>query len=357
MAVDTSSFPEQVKAAIDKGSYAADDLIITSKISGQKMSWLEYHKELKSGAAKPASPAPAGASTAAAPAKAAAAAPAAAQVRAGSQASIPFPQQVQDAIKRGVYTEKDLIITSKISGQKMSWLQYRSEIKGRGAPDAAPAGAPAATQPAVAAATSAATAAPETSGRPGYYPFVEVEQKRVTAATVSLQKVTRPSGIPDVDRRGFFGWALMGWTAFAAAMGMMQVALVRFMFPNVLFEPPSSFKIGFPDQFEVGLVETKFKSMYGVWIIRNEEGIYALSTVCTHLGCTPNWLDSDQKFKCPCHGSGFRKTGINFEGPAPRPLERFRIVLSEDGQILIDKSKKYQFEKGQWDDPESLLSV
>ena len=79
--------------------------------------------------------------------------------------------------------------------------------------------------------------------------------------------------------------------------------------------------------------------------------------VCTHLGCTPNWLNAEQKFKCPCHGSGVRKTGINFEGPAPRPLERFRIVLADDGQIVIDKTKKYQQEKGQWSDSEAFLKV
>ena len=81
------------------------------------------------------------------------------------------------------------------------------------------------------------------------------------------------------------------------------------------------------------------------------------STVGTHLGCTPNWLGGENKFKCPCHGSGFYKTGINFEGPAPRPLERYRISLAEDGQILIDKSKKFQQEKGEWNNPESFLST
>jgi len=79
--------------------------------------------------------------------------------------------------------------------------------------------------------------------------------------------------------------------------------------------------------------------------------------VCTHLGCTPNWLPVESKFKCPCHGSGFRMTGIHFEGPAPRPLERFKIGLANDGQILVDKTKSFKWEKGEWENPESFLKV
>ncbi|UCE04206.1 MAG: Rieske (2Fe-2S) protein [Candidatus Latescibacterota bacterium] len=133
--------------------------------------------------------------------------------------------------------------------------------------------------------------------------------------------------------------------------------MTRFMFPNVLFEPAMTFKAGFPEEFSVGSVDERFKEKYGVWLVRNDDGIYALSTVCTHLGCTPNWLSNESKFKCPCHGSGFYMTGINFEGPAPRPLERYRVVMAEDGQVLVDKTKIYQQEKGQWSDPESFLNL
>ena len=48
-------------------------------------------------------------------------------------------------------------------------------------------------------------------------------------------------------------------------------------------------------------------------------------------------------------------TGIHFEGPAPRPLERFKISLANDGQILVDKTKSYKWEKGEWENPESFL--
>jgi len=160
-----------------------------------------------------------------------------------------------------------------------------------------------------------------------------------------------------VTRRTFFSWLSIGWIAFVAATGGFFTMMLRFFFPNVLFEPVQTFRAGFPEDYQVGEVDLRWKSKYGTWIVRNGEGIYALSTTCTHLGCTPNWLTAEQKFKCPCHGSGFRKTGINFEGPAPRPLERYRIVLSDDGQIIVDKTKKYQQEKGQWGDPEAFLKV
>ncbi|MBI2192990.1 MAG: ubiquinol-cytochrome c reductase iron-sulfur subunit [Planctomycetes bacterium] len=178
---------------------------------------------------------------------------------------------------------------------------------------------------------------------------------RVRAQTVRLRSVDQPSG--DVDRRDFLGWLALGWTAFTAASAQSAIALGRFMFPNVLFEPPSTFKIGYPEEFEIGKVDERFKASNGIWVIRSESMIYVLSTVCTHLGCTPNWLETERKFKCPCHGSGFQKDGINFEGPAPRPLERFRVKRAEDGQVEVDTSKKFQYELGQWNDPESYLVV
>jgi cytochrome b6-f complex iron-sulfur subunit len=165
-----------------------------------------------------------------------------------------------------------------------------------------------------------------------------------------------------VDRRSFLSWLTVGWAAFAGALGIMGAAFQRFLFPNVLREPPQQFKGMYPTDLADGVDET-YKDAYGVWLVKgpdpvtNKPGICALSTICTHLGCTPNWLSGEEKFKCPCHGSGFRKNGINFEGPAPRPLERYKIALAEDGRIFVDKTRKFQFEKGQWSDPESFLGT
>jgi cytochrome b6-f complex iron-sulfur subunit len=159
-----------------------------------------------------------------------------------------------------------------------------------------------------------------------------------------------------------FGSSLaIGFTNLAVTNLMWLLGFARFMFPNILIEPPTRFKVGFPDSLSPGQVETKFIPQFGVWIVRYEyDGqpmIYAIKSVCTHLGCTPNWLEAEQKFKCPCHGSGFYKDAINFEGPAPRPLERYAISLADDGQLLVDKSRTFQQELGQWKDPASFVPV
>jgi cytochrome b6-f complex iron-sulfur subunit len=154
----------------------------------------------------------------------------------------------------------------------------------------------------------------------------------------------------------FGSWFAVAWLAFTASMVGMLLGTVRFLFPNVLSEPPSRVKVGFPDQYEEGKVIDRFKPQ-NMWVVRHQGKIYALSTTCTHLGCTPNWLEREEKFKCPCHGSGFKISGINFEGPAPRPLERWAIGIGEDGQIVVDKSKKFQYEMGQWTNPESFIPV
>lgn len=161
-------------------------------------------------------------------------------------------------------------------------------------------------------------------------------------------------------RRTFFlSWIAVAWVTFTASMLGMLLGTVRFLFPNVLSEPPSTFKAGDVNSYEENKVDDKFKEL-GSWVIRarderNRDTIYALSTTCTHLGCNPNWLDGEKKFKCPCHGSGFRISGVNFEGPAPRPLERYAIKKSDDGQLIVDKSRKFQKELGQWDDTDSYI--
>lgn len=159
------------------------------------------------------------------------------------------------------------------------------------------------------------------------------------------------------SRRNFL--ALAGWGAAMTGLGIGTLAWVRMMYPRVLFEPPTRFKLGLPNEYAPNSVSDKWIRLYRFWMIRMTDRFIALSAKCTHLGCTPRYLATEDKFKCPCHGSGFRgiagNPGMNFEGPAPRPLERFQIELAEDGQILVDTGKLYAFEKGEWEEPGSYL--
>ena len=200
------------------------------------------------------------------------------------------------------------------------------------------------------------TTGPQGAGGPAAGPKPAASPGASPAAAAPA--APRPaSPAPAITRRGFLSTLGVAWTSFAAACAAGAVATTRFMFPNVLFEPPQQFKAGFPSEFQVGTVDQRFKESFGVFIVAEDKGIYVLRAVCTHLGCTPNWLEAENKFKCPCHGSGFYRSGINYEGPAPRPLERYRIVLADDGQILIDKTKIFAQEKGEWSSPESFLTV
>lgn len=185
-----------------------------------------------------------------------------------------------------------------------------------------------------------------------------VGRTTTAASRRSLGGEAEPDTSPLLTRRG---WIELAWGAFTAALVAALAATGRFMFPNVLSEPPQQFRVGFPSEFAPG-VDERFKESRGVWIVRTDDdvaqsgaGLYALIAVCTHLGCTPNYLAAEGKFKCPCHGSGFRLSGINFEGPAPRPLERAAVTLADDGQMLIDKGQPLRQELGQWLDPQALL--
>jgi len=123
-------------------------------------------------------------------------------------------------------------------------------------------------------------------------------------------------------------------------LGVDFLMFLRFFFPRALFEPKTSFVIGYPSDFAYG-VDTRFQQNARIWVVRNSEGLFAIYARCTHLGCTPDWKDGENKFKCPCHGSGYDNEGINFEGPAPRPMDRADIRLNPAGQIVVDTAKLY----------------
>ncbi len=142
----------------------------------------------------------------------------------------------------------------------------------------------------------------------------------------------------------------LGWGAFFTALAATAAGTLRFFFPRVLFEPPTKFKIGklsdYPggktDKHGVISVGEQFMESQRVWIIRESDKLYAIFGKCTHLGCTPKWFADERVFKCPCHGSQYYSNGVNYAGPAPRPMDRYAIFTLEDGRIVVDKSELYQ---------------
>ncbi len=149
-------------------------------------------------------------------------------------------------------------------------------------------------------------------------------------------------------RREFVKWSVFGFLTACLA------ATVRFFFPSALFEPKTRFVIGYPSDFNFG-VSTKFQQSNRIWVVRNSSSIYVIYANCTHLGCTPDWKEAENKFKCPCHGSGFDTEGLNFEGPAPRPLARVHVEIDGEGQVIVDRSRLY--EQDQWKEPGAFLPV
>lgn len=143
-----------------------------------------------------------------------------------------------------------------------------------------------------------------------------------------------------MTRRYFFemlGSGAIGTVAFGSA-----ILTYQFLSPNVLLEPPTAFKAGRPEDYPLGSV-TLIPNQK-VFIVREKAGyFYALSAVCTHLGCITNWKPEGIEghpegiIACPCHGSKFSRSGEVLTGPAPRPLPRLRIALTDGGELLVDK--------------------
>jgi len=133
------------------------------------------------------------------------------------------------------------------------------------------------------------------------------------------------------DRRRFLWFSGLGALGAASAGGAAVV--LDFVHPKVLFEPPTAFRVGRPEDFPVNSITADYARK--VYIVRTEVGFFALSAVCTHLGCITRHLEEEDAIFCPCHGSRFAKDGSLLVGPAPRGLRRIAIRL-EDGELVVD---------------------
>jgi cytochrome b6-f complex iron-sulfur subunit len=149
------------------------------------------------------------------------------------------------------------------------------------------------------------------------------------------------------------------WASLVGIVGTVTLGVLRFFLPRTIFEPSSIFRVGFPGDYGIG-VDTKYQQLYRVWVVKTSDRLFVINAVCTHLGCTPDWKASENKFKCPCHGSGYDSEGINFEGPAPRPMDRAHIELDAEGQIVVNKGRLYDWPKGgenKFEDPGAYIPM
>jgi cytochrome b6-f complex iron-sulfur subunit len=149
------------------------------------------------------------------------------------------------------------------------------------------------------------------------------------------------------------------WATVAGALTTFFLMFVRFFLPRSILEPSSIFRIGSPNDYALG-VDTKWQQQYRIWVTRTSDRLFVIYARCTHLGCTPDWKASENKFKCPCHGSGYDSEGINFEGPAPRPMDRAKVILDAEGQIVVDTGTLYEWPKGaksHFDDDGAFIRV
>jgi cytochrome b6-f complex iron-sulfur subunit len=177
----------------------------------------------------------------------------------------------------------------------------------------------------------------------------------VPAKTAAPAAVVETSSDPPVNKMR----RRIVWATVAGSLITFFLMFVRFFLPRSILEPSSSFRIGPPADYAIG-VDTKWQQQYRIWVTRTSDRLFVIYARCTHLGCTPDWKASENKFKCPCHGSGYDSEGINFEGPAPRPMDRAKVSLDAEGQILVDTGKLFSWPKGEtshFDDKDAFISV
>jgi nitrite reductase/ring-hydroxylating ferredoxin subunit len=139
----------------------------------------------------------------------------------------------------------------------------------------------------------------------------------------------RLSELPDRLRRRMFA---VGCFGLGAATAGFLGATFRFLVPNVLYEPSRRFDIGAPSDFPAGSVT--FLADRRLYVFNGADGFYAISSVCTHLGC--NVKRGGPGFACPCHGSQFDENGQVVHGPAPKPLAWYALSLSPHTQLVVD---------------------
>ena len=132
-------------------------------------------------------------------------------------------------------------------------------------------------------------------------------------------------------RRAFLGM-MTGGALVVAALGT-GVTGVKYLWPEVLFEEETRFRIGKPANLAPGTVLVLPEQK--AFVVRTADGVFALSATCTHLGCLTQYERDQNRIFCPCHGSRYDAEGRVTNGPAPKSLPRLSLTL-EGGELVLD---------------------
>jgi menaquinol-cytochrome c reductase iron-sulfur subunit len=179
----------------------------------------------------------------------------------------------------------------------------------------------------------------------------ETEHERLNRIKAEILAEDSEGAAGKTSRRSFL--SKLGIGATLVAIAGQTYAFLRSLKPNVLYEDPQRFKVGAPELFGEG---GKFLEDKRLFVFRQGKTFYAISASCTHLGCTVKMqklsqpkkvkargreFEEQHEFHCPCHGSKYYGDGTNYAGPAPRPLDYFKLEVSpDDGQLIVDMSQR-----------------
>ena len=142
--------------------------------------------------------------------------------------------------------------------------------------------------------------------------------------------------LAELNRRKFF--IRLGAGSLGIAGAGASAFAVQYLSPNVLYEASPVVSVGRPEHYPPDSVT--LDPRFGIFIVRGTEGFYALSAVCSHLGCLTVWKQESGTIACPCHGSTFQRDGSIIAGPAPKPLIWLKMWLTDDGELMVDRAAK-----------------
>jgi cytochrome b6-f complex iron-sulfur subunit len=176
------------------------------------------------------------------------------------------------------------------------------------------------------------------------------------AATAMALGVPAPKGPKPMSRREFFRRSLVASVlVYAAQFGGASLA---FLWPNLKGGFGSIINAGNIEDIKTQIADSEqpFYSGTGRFYVvaydgRPEDdidyetegvsaqGIMPLYQRCVHLGCRVPFCQQSQWFECPCHGSKYNTAGEYKLGPAPRGMDRFRVEITDSGDVMVDTSE------------------